>query len=263
MTDELLWAYGIVPTKAAPSVGATGVAGGAVDVVTEGDLSVLASVVPRAEFDAEPLRANLNDLEWLERVARQHEAVLDEALARTTVVPLRLCTIFDDADGTRQMLEREGDALRAALARLEGRQEWGVKLLVDGDRLAATAAPPGDAAHGEGEGAAYLARRRNERTARETARDIAARLVDEVDGALRAHALDAVRLPAQNRELSGHSGDMLLNGAYLLDIDQVDELRATAQALQERHAEHGARIVVSGPWPPYNFAAGEATRQPA
>jgi hypothetical protein len=262
MSDELLWAYGIVPTTAAPSVGATGVAGGAVESLTEGDLRVLVSSVPRAEFDEEPLRANLNDLEWLERVAREHEAVLDEALAQTTVVPLRLCTIFDDAEGTRQMLEREGEALRAALTRLEGRQEWGVKLLVDPDRLAASDAPAGGGAQDEG-GAAYLARRRQERTARETARGVAAQLVDEVDGALRAIALDAVRLRPQNRELSGHTGDMLLNGAYLLGADQVDELRATADALQERYAEHGVQILVTGPWPPYNFAAGEATRQPA
>jgi hypothetical protein len=112
-------------------------------------------------------------------------------------------------------------------------------------------------------GAAYLARRRQERQTREAARNVAAQLVDDVDSALRAHALDAVRLPPQNRELSGHSGDMLLNGAYLLDADQVDALRATADELQERYADHGAHIVVTGPWPPYNFAAGEAPRQPA
>jgi hypothetical protein len=262
VSDWLIWAYGIVPAEAAPSVGATGVAGGAVEVLTEDTLSVLVSEVPGEGFEAEPLRTNLNDLEWLERVAREHEAVLDELLAQTTVVPLRLCTIFADRDGARHMLEREREPLAGALARLEGRQEWGVKLLVDGDRPAATAAPGPDPAHGEG-GAAYLARRRDERQAREAARSRAAQMVDEVDGALRMHAIDAVRLRPQNRELSGHTGDMLLNAAYLLDADQVDALRATADELQERYAEHGAQIVVTGPWPPYNFAAGEAAQQPA
>jgi Gas vesicle synthesis protein GvpL/GvpF len=262
VSDRLLWAYGIVPAEAAPSVGATGVAGGAVEGLTQGALSVLVSVVPSEDFGAESLRANLNDLQWLERVAREHEAVLDELVAQTTVVPLRLCTIFADPDGARHMLEREREPLAEALARLEGRQEWGVKLLVDGERLAATAAPESDPARGEG-GAAYLARRRNERQAREVARALAAQLVDEVDGALRAHAIDAVRLRPQNRELSGHTGEMLLNGAYLLDADQVGALRALADELQERYAEHGARIVVTGPWPPYNFAAGDPARQPA
>jgi len=262
VSDWLIWAYGIVPAEAAPPVGATGVAGGAVEALSEGALSVLVSEVPSEDFAAEPLRTNLNDLEWLERVAREHEAVLDELVAQTTVVPLRLCTIFADRDGARHMLEREHAPLAEALARLEGRQEWGVKLLVDGDRLAAAAAPVSEPARGEG-GAAYLARRRDERQAREAARSAAAELVDVVDGALGAHAVAAVRLRPQNRELSGHSGDMLLNAAYLLDADQVDELRATAAELQDRYAERGAQLVVTGPWPPYNFAAGEAARQPA
>jgi Gas vesicle synthesis protein GvpL/GvpF len=262
VTDQLLWGYGVVPAQAAPSVHVAGVAGGAVDSVSEGELMLLVSPVPRDQFDAEPLRTNLNDLGWLERVAREHEAVLDDVLAAATVVPLRLCTIFGDADGARRMLEREHAALTDALERLEGRQEWGVKLLVEGERLAATAAPAGDQAQGEG-GAAYLARRRHERSAREAARTLAAQLVDDVDGALRAHAVDAVRLRAQNRELSGHTGDMVLNGAYLVDADEVDALRATAAELQERHADYGALLVVTGPWPPYNFAARETATQPA
>jgi hypothetical protein len=252
VSDELLWAYGVVADGAELPA--------AVEPVATGGLVALVARVPADEFAAEPLRANLNDLEWLERVARDHEAVLEQALDRTTVVPLRLCTIFDDADGVRRMLEREREPLTRALARLEGRQEWGVKLLVDGDRLAATAAPAGDQAQGEG-GAAYLARRRHEREAREAARALAAQLVDDVDGSLRAHAVDAVRLPAQNRELSGHTGDMLLNAAYLVDADAADALRAAVSELGERHEQFGARLHLTGPWPPYNFVTGEPTTQ--
>jgi hypothetical protein len=262
VSDELVWAYGVVPARAALSVHASGVAGGAVQAVTDGELTLVVSQVPREQFDAESLRANLNDLDWLERVAREHEAVLDEVLADTSVVPLRLCTIFDDAGGARRMLDRERDTLTRALAHLDGRQEWGVKLLVDGDRLAATAAPAGDQAHGEG-GAAYLARRRDERHAREVARTLAVQIVDDVDTSLRAHAVDAVRLRPQNRELSGYTGDMLLNGAYLVDDGEVDALHVTAGALQDRYDDYGAELVVTGPWPPYNFAAGEAAAQPA
>jgi hypothetical protein len=260
VADDLLWAYGVVPAGATLPATGVGIAGGVVQPVAAGDLVALTSAVPRSEFAADPLRERLNDLEWLERVAREHEAVLEHALAGTTLVPLRLCTIFDDADGVIRMLEREGDALTSALARLDGRQEWGVKLLVDGDRLAATAAPQGDQAQGEG-GAAYLARRRHERAAREAARALAAQIVDDVDGSLRVLAVDTVRLPAQNRELSGHTGDMVLNAAYLVDAGAVDELHTQVGELQARHAQYGALVQLSGPWPPYNFVTGETTTQ--
>jgi hypothetical protein len=260
MSDELLWAYGVFPAGTTlPATGA-GIAGGVVQPVTAGDLVALASEVPSREFGAEPLRENLNDLTWLEHVAREHEAVLEQVIDQATIVPLRLCTIFDDADGVIRMLEREREALTRALQRLEGRQEWGVKLLVDGDRLAATAAPAGDQAQGDG-GAAYLARRRHEREAREAARALAVQIVDDVDGALRVHAVDAVRLPSQNRELSGHTGDMVLNAAYLVDVESVGDLRGCVEELQHRHAELGARLQLTGPWPPYNFVTGETVTQ--
>ena len=85
-------------------------------------LVVLISRVPMAEFGEEPLRENLNDLPWLERVARAHESVLEGALSGGPIVPLRLCTIFADEAGVRAMLDREGRQLREALERLDGRR---------------------------------------------------------------------------------------------------------------------------------------------
>ena len=223
-------------------------------------LAALVSAVPRAEFDAEPLRRNLNDLAWLERVARAHEAALERVLAATTVVPLRLCTLYEDEAGVRRMLERESRALSEALDLLAGREEWGVKLLVDPDRLAsAVSADTGesevseDDLSGGSEGTAYMLRRRRERGARERASAMAAEVADEAHERLRRPALDSVRHPAQNRDLSGHQGEMLLNGAYLVQAGRAGDLRAVARDLEARHAALGARVEVTGPWPPYNF----------
>jgi hypothetical protein len=254
VSDELLWTYGVVATGAALPADLVGVAGGTVAPVAAEGLTALTTAVPRADFDVEPLRDHLNDLPWLERIAREHEAVLEEVLGAATVVPLRLCTIFEDAAGVQRMLEREHDAFLEALGRLEGRQEWGVKVLLDRDR----SAPASDEATQE-DGLAYLARRRQQLAAREEARGVTAQLVDQVDGALRVVAVDAVRLPAQNRELSGHSGDMVLNAAYL--VCDPAELRACAELLQQRYEAQGVRIELTGPWPPYNFVSSGAEAQ--
>jgi hypothetical protein len=253
VSDDLLWSYGVVAAGATLPADLVGVAGGAVAPVAAGGLVALVSAVPRADFSADALREHLNDLAWLERVAREHEAVLEQVLGAATVVPLRLCTIFEDGAGVERMVEREQPALADALARLQGRQEWGVKVLVDRQRFV----PATEGAQGEG-GMAYLARRRGELAAREEARNVAAQLVDEIDGALRAVAVDAARLPAQNRELSGHTGDMVLNAAYL--VEDAGELHARVQELRDRHS---VDIELTGPWPPYNFVAGASEVQPA
>ena len=259
-TGDALWTYCV--TRAADELprDATGVAGSELMRIEDGDLAAMVSRVPLEEFGAEPLRQNLNDLAWLERVARSHEDVLERALAASTIVPLRLCTIYEGEAGVRRMLREEHDALVEALGLLDGRQEWGVKLLVDRDKLAEaarsrsaeTAALEDDLGAREG-GAAYMRRRRLERQVRESADALAQEVAEDVHARLEDWATAAVTRPAQNRDLSGHEGDMLLNGAYLIGADRVDGLRELVAELEELHRPLGARLELSGPWPPYNF----------
>jgi len=84
-------------------------------------------------------------------------------------------------------------------------------------------------------------------------------VAEEIHARLADLALDSVTRPPQNRDLSGHEGEMILNAAYLVDGRRVDDLRATAGQLESEHANVGARVELTGPWPPYNFVpAGTA-----
>jgi hypothetical protein len=264
---ELLWVYCVLRAREEQPLGLSGVhESGAVERVVAAGLAALVSRVPRAQFGPEPLRRNLNDLGWLERVARGHEAVLEAALATNTIVPLRMCTLYESVQGVRDMLESERDTLAGALESLDGRVEWAVKLVVDTERLLDAArarsgqtAPSEDELDGRGEGGAYMLRRRGERRIRELASALASELADQVHARLADWAIDAVTRPAQNPELSGHEGEMLLNGAYLVERDRTEELQRLVEELEEQHRELGARIELTGPWPPYNFVPGGDT----
>ena len=264
---DALWAYCVLRAGEPLPADASAIAdNGRLERVDAGDLAALVSRVPLAEFGAEPLRENLNDLAWLERVARAHEAVLDATLKDSTIVPLRLCTIYESAESVREMLEREHDSLARALDALAGRQEWGVKLLVDEEQLAehARARSTETAALEEELGArtgggAYMLRRRLERHVRETVDALSAELADEVHSQLADLASGTVVLSPQNPELSGHEGKMLLNGAYLVDAERVERMHGLVAELEERHRALGARLVLTGPWPPYNFVQGGGT----
>ena len=149
---ELLWTYCVVRIDASVPLDMPGIAASRVERIEAEGLAALVSRVPAAQFATEPLTHNLNDLAWLERVARGHEAVLDAVLAQNTLVPLRMCTLFEDPAGVREMLDRQRDSLSAALEALEGRLEWAVKVLVDRDRLVHAARPREQRGAGRGHG---------------------------------------------------------------------------------------------------------------
>jgi hypothetical protein len=269
VSGELLWAYCVLAAGESSPPRTVGVGGDAVvERIEEAGLSALVSRVQAAGFGAEPLREHLNDLAWLERTARAHELVLDQALALATIVPLRLCTLYEGEDSVRQMLSREHDAFAHALEYLTGREEWGVKLLIDPDLLSREARARSDDAaalaqdeqvHGGGAGASYMLRRRVERQVREEAGRLAAQLAGVVHARLEDATLHAVTRPPQNRDLSRHEGEMILNAAYLVEADAAAELRALASSLEAEHAVFGARLELTGPWPPYNFVPGGDT----
>jgi len=259
-SEEAVYVYAVTDGAARPAIGAMrGIADAPVRVVTcqATGLQALVTDVPLEQFGDEALKRNLNDLSWLSAAALRHEATVEAAMVEATLVPLRMCTIFRDDDGVRDMLAREEPAFVAALARLQHAHEWGVKVIADPDAFAAAIAGEEEAtlaARSAGEGAAYFATLRRDRTTREeVARELGQR-ARAIHDAVAALATEVRLHPGSNRELSGHEGEMVLNGAYLVSADRTDDLRRLTRSLDQRHRAHGLTVELTGPWPPYNFA---------
>jgi hypothetical protein len=228
-----------------------------VALVEHQDLAAIVSRVSLAEFGEEQLHENLNDVEWLEDKARAHEAVLDAALSRMTVVPMRLCTIYRSEEQVHEMLGRERPLLVDALRRLDGKTEWGVKLVAEPEALerAAAQAREDDSpeARAGSEGTAYMDRKRREARAHEEHDRVAEEWAHEVHERLAEAASEALLNPTQRPEVSGYAGEMLLNGVYLVTNSEVENFQRLAERLAEDYRERGALVDLTGPWPPYNF----------
>jgi hypothetical protein len=226
-----------------------------VELIRHGGLTAVVREVPLDEYDEAVLPERLNDREWLERNVRVHEGVLQAVAALTPVVPLRFGAIYRSREQVGRMLdEREGE-FAATLERVRGHVELGVKAWVDLPTLERTLLV-GEEPSADGEGAAYLQRRRLEQ---ERSHDLAARcaeLTEETHGRLSAVAVAAVANRPQPRELTGRAEAMLLNGAYLVP-EGDDRLRREVERLAAEHAELGLEYELTGPWPPHNFAGEE------
>ncbi|WUI03286.1 GvpL/GvpF family gas vesicle protein [Spirillospora sp. NBC_00431] len=236
--------------------GAAGVAGAPVRAVAAGGLTALVSTVRLAEYGEEALRANLEDLTWLEATARAHHDVVDRAAHAAPTAPVRIATIYRDDARVAEVLTARGDRFGQVLDGIAGRSEWGVKAYAtpgtphDEDEDGEDDAPH-QGGTGPGAGTAYLRQRQRQRRRREDAGRLAAERAAEVHTALAGHAAASRHHPPQDPRLSGRGAAQLLNAAYLLDEERVEGFLAAARIAAERVT--GIEVEVTGPWPPYSF----------
>lgn len=248
---------GIVPPADAP---------GPLRLLATGALVAVVRDLPAAFCSADALRQRLADRTELEHYARSHHAVVCAAAERAAAVPLPLATFYFGDERARAALAADERRFLAALARVEGRAEWGVKVYAarrepeppgasaasGAERPAPVAGATAAAAAGGGGGRAYLDRVRGRQHDREQRQDAALRAADAVDRTFREVAVAARRLRPHGAEITGRRAQ-LLNAAYLVARDR-DGRVAAAIARLRAELRDTAEIELSGPWPAYSFA---------
>jgi Gas vesicle synthesis protein GvpL/GvpF len=265
--DRGVWAYAITTGDGGADLSfLTGVAGAKVRTALAAGLTVLVSDVDLAEFGEVALRRNLEDLDWLEGVARAHHCVIEAASRLFPLLPTRLATVYSGDETMAAVLGARREELLEALERVGGRAEWGVKAYAvpeeeraerDEPAPAESPAPARAAGGGPGRGAglAYLKRRRAQLCAQADTWRSALAAARALHAHLSRHAA-ASRLHApQSPQLSGSQRPMMLNAAYLLDADDGTGFASEVAAAAGAHPE--LEVNLTGPWPPYSFAGDD------
>ncbi|HET7388836.1 MAG TPA: GvpL/GvpF family gas vesicle protein [Nocardioidaceae bacterium] len=261
MGESGRYMYAVTRGVEPAALGEVGLDGGPLEVVEEDGLAAVVSSVDLAEYGEDGLRRHLEDLEWLERVARAHDSVVQAVSRLGPVAPLRLATICLDEDGVRARLREWGTELRSALDRVADRVEWSVKVYMPGSVSRTVSVPdaeparPADARRDRGLGTDYLRRKRTASDARRTAEEHGARVAAEIHEELARRSVAARVLAAQDPRLTGHEGTMTLNGAYLVAAADADAFAEHVEQLAGGYTE--VRVESHGPWPPYSFATLE------
>lgn len=227
-------------------------------------LSAVVQEVPAGRFTEEALKERLSDPAELESLARAHHAVVTAAAAHGSVVPLPLATLFTDADRARAALSECLPRFGEALARVQDRAEWAIKVYQRqagrGPATASTApvqatvpATGGGGAAASGAGRAYLARVRDRESGRRDRRDTAVAAAGRVHQAACAAAADCVQRRPHGQDITGRDRVQVMNAAYLVGREQAAGLRAAVDALAGELAAVDVEVEVSGPWVPYSF----------
>ncbi|MFF7162789.1 GvpL/GvpF family gas vesicle protein [Streptomyces sp. NPDC008086] len=264
--QRLSYAYAVVRSSGpaaqrahAALAGLRGVAAAPVALVRSGAVGAAVSAVPAAEFSEAALRSRLEDLDWLEATARSHHLVIETLAARTTVLPLRLATVYLDDSRVERMLGERQEDFTALLDRFDDHVEWGVKVYAEIPAPADPAEPgPSDPPD---TGRAYLRRRRQHRQAREETWRAAEEAVRRTEQRARGLAVERARHRPQQGTLARLPGENVANDAYLVPRLAADEFRD--RMLHAADDLPGVHVEVTGPWAPYSFTAPlEGVRQP-
>jgi Gas vesicle synthesis protein GvpL/GvpF len=203
--------------------------------------------VPLERYGTRPLEESLRDLEWVSAIAVAHEAVVEHfaGLRGVTVIPMKLFTLFSSADRAIGEMQRRNKRLTSIFAKLQGCEEWGVRIL---------RGPSRSPVKGDGRpvsGTAFL-------TARKRARDESvAALRDSTQAADDAYALLAEIAADHRRRQQEASGVVppLLDAAFLVPVRRRARFRALAERAAADVLQRGGRLTLTGPWPAYNFVS--------
>jgi hypothetical protein len=237
-------ARGLDPGRLA---GVRGLRGAPLELVECHDLQAVVCSVDLAEFGEAQLKENLEDMGWVEEVARTHHDVVFATASAGAVAPMRLVTICSDDDSVRARIESVHPDLSEALGRVEGRHEWSVKVYAVRREQPETAEVGRPAS-----GAAYLQRKREQAAQRRSAGEEHLRRADEIHESLARSVVATRVLQPQDPRLTGRPDTMILNGAYLVADEDAEGFRDLVRRLAELHPT--LEIELKGPWPPYSFA---------
>jgi hypothetical protein len=219
-----------------------------------GQIGAVLSEVELGEFCGETAEACLEDLAWLGPRVCRHEAVIEEVMRQTPVLPARFATLFTSPDSVEQSVLEHREAITGFFARLGDQQEWAVKGLLDRAgslrKLGAAEAPAPSAAPG----ARYF---QEKRIKAQVEKDFNLRLKEfcrRAAAALGAHPDEfrerKVLAPAADAE----DAEIVLNWAFLVAPAALDDFRLRLERLNAGEGFPGLRLELTGPWPPYSFA---------
>jgi len=223
-----------------------------------GNLGALVRDVAMEEFGEDVLKDRMKDPQWLEQHIWQHARVLEVAMRFGTVIPMKLLTIFRTEDRLLKSLLALDGTLRDLCGKLQGKEEWGVKVFCDLQCIQAAVEAQRDRTSqlnaqlaGKPSGTAYLIRKQSEESARRESSLLLAVHLESISRRISSMAYETKFNPV-TQESSGRQ--MVLNASLLIDKTSISSLANGVNALRQEYLPRGFEFERVGPFPPYSFS---------
>ncbi|MDA4117198.1 MAG: GvpL/GvpF family gas vesicle protein [Thaumarchaeota archaeon] len=238
------YVYCIVDFDQPAKLGSEGLFGNPTRVVVHKDIGAVVSPIVYAE-----MQPNIDSI-------ISHQRVVEASRKLGTTLPVKFGVIFKTDEGVKALLVKQYANYRDKLTKLEGRDEFGVKVLfnkagMEKIRSAIEETSPEivkmrRSLEKTKEGRSYFTKLKIS----EAIKNEAYRKLDELSRNVHD---DLVRNSERSSILKSEHQQIILNGAYLVMSGDGPEFLARAARLGKAYAEKGLIVHSSGPWAPYSF----------
>lgn len=231
----------------------------AVTSIEEGDLAAFCTAVDEKAFSQETIDARSKDLGWLGAIGYRHQSVMAALMRGGTIIPLRAFSLFRSEESVREHLRGQHREFAALLARLNGKQEWTLRIEFDPEKWNAALVHRVETLRilatdieSSAAGKAFLLQKKLDEQKRKLSREAEEAIVSEIETAV-LKKLDCMVISESRQARSGAFPQINV----LLERDEEGRLEELRDTLNAHYNEDGVSVALSGPWPPYTFASME------
>jgi hypothetical protein len=256
-----------VRPKADNTFSMEGIDGGKVFGIPYQDLEAVVSEVSLDEFGSEEVqRKAQEDVNWIKEKAEIHEKVIEQAMRGNkeeviSLIPMKFGTIFKDKEKLVESLKEHSQQFRESLEKLEGKQEWGIKVyLKEGifnkylEEKSEIYQEEKKKLTGMSGGAAFFAQKKIGDVLSKSKEAELKKITQEIFESLKNLAELANEAKNLEKEFTGRPEPMVFNAYYLVKTEKVSEFEKGISELKEKYQPLGFEMTYVGPWPPYHFA---------
>jgi len=181
-----------------------------------------------------------------------HERAIEEVMKEYTVLPVRFCTIAQDEDTVKKILEKEHDRFAELLKNMEGKKELGLKAIFKEEVIYKEIAEKYEdikklkkALLSEPPAKTYYLRV-------EVGRKVEAALQKEKD-IYKEEILNTLSPLSQDTKVNAPYGElMIISAAFLVENSREAEFDQNVQALADKYGDK-IKFKYTGTLPPFNF----------
>jgi hypothetical protein len=220
------------------------------------DIKAAYCEVEESIFSQDSIDKNAKKIEWIEKYGRVHEEIVEAIRNRTTIIPMKFCTIFTSTDKLKESMEEKYADFKFNLHNLEGMDEISVKVYYDSQIIRDNISQEDEeikkleeSAKDKKPGAYYFEKQKIESL-------LAEKLNKKLDNnrkkiliQLKPHCKDFKQNELLSKKLTKR--DMLLNGVFLTKNKDSKLFMDLAIKLGKDFKD--LEVEVWGPFPPYNF----------